>query len=41
MQRAVGHDEAKELMDEIIADLGSDNKQDFGCIAEIDLSKRK
>jgi len=41
MQRAVGHDQAKELIDEIITDLGSDSKQDFGCICEIDLSKRK
>ena len=39
MQRALGHDSAKELVDEILADLGGESPEDFGCICEIDVSK--
>ena len=39
MQRALGHDSAKELVDEILADLDGESPEDFGCICEIDVSK--
>ena len=39
MQRALGHDSSKELVDEILADLKTENPEDFGCICEIDISK--
>ena len=41
MQRALGHESAKELVEEIVEDMKSKNPQDFGCICEIDLSKTK
>ena len=39
MQRALGHDSSKELVDEILADLQTENPEDFGCICEIDITK--
>ena len=40
MQRALD-DEAEKLVEEIVQDLDEKNSQDFGCICEIDLSKKK
>lgn len=42
MESAVGNDEASALLDSIVADEQSETgSNDYGCICEIDLSKRK
>ena len=40
MQRALGHDSSKELVDEILRDIDSESPEDYGCICEIDVSNQ-
>ena len=40
MQRALGHDSSKELVDEILSDIESESPEDYGCICEIDVSNQ-
>ena len=40
MQRALGHDSSKELVDEILRDIESESPEDYGCICEIDVSNQ-
>ena len=40
MQRALGHDSSKELVNEILRDIESESPEDYGCICEIDVSNQ-